>query len=264
MLRDPALSKVLHQNKVVEPGHDDRYGRACKTYFVVSGFAGLLFSHITLATLPRSFVHTASLSTGLAVACGLGLGVLAYLAKRAYKMQYAHERSREQWEMQNFADGERKEMTALFEAQGLRSGDAKLVVDTMSKEEYSDFFVDLMMMQEIGMTDPEIEPSAIQTACIVTTTFVSLALWPIFAWFLARWLDVVSEPISTMQLLQLLVVSSTAVIICAHFVMDGLLLPELKLGALYSFLFATSVSCALVASFVHQTMTSFLSNTASV
>jgi len=263
MLGDPALSKVLHQNKVIEPGHDDRYGRACKNYFIVSGFAGLLFSHIVLATLPRSFVEAASVSTGLALACGLGFGVLAYLVKRSYKMQYGQERSRESWEMENFPDGERKEMVELFQAQGLSTADATLSIETMSKDEYKNFFIDLMMMQEIGMSDPELEPSAAQTASIVSSAFVMLALWPSFVWIIARWLALVSEPIQDAQLAQLLFMSSTAVIVCAHLVMDGVLLPEQKFGALYIALFATSVFCAFIACFVQKAAISFFSNVVS-
>eukprot|EP00656_Telonema_subtile_P021432 TRINITY_DN2246_c0_g1_i1.p1 TRINITY_DN2246_c0_g1~~TRINITY_DN2246_c0_g1_i1.p1 ORF type:complete len:290 (+),score=45.36 TRINITY_DN2246_c0_g1_i1:78-947(+) len=259
MLGDPALSKALHQNKVVEPGHDDRYGRALKNSFIMSGFGGLLFSHVLIASLPQTFAEVAATTAGLAVSCGFALGVLSFLSKRSYKMQYHHERSRELWEMENFPDGERQEMVELFEAQGLSTADSKSAIATMSKEEYKNFFIDLMMMQEIGMQDPDLEPSALQTATIVSATFSLLALWPIFVGALARWMGFLPEPVTTVQLGQLLFLSSTAVMVAAHFVMDGVLLPEQRFGPLYLSLGATSVCCVFVSSFVREVGASCMS-----
>merc|ERR1719178_100389 len=103
--------------------------------------------------MPETLVTVGSMVVGIA----LGFGVLCYLAKRSYRITFEHERSREQWEMDNFPDGERSEMVELFEAQGLNKVDATMVIDVMSKPEYSKFFVDLMMMAEIGLPDPRHE-----------------------------------------------------------------------------------------------------------
>eukprot|EP00658_Telonema_sp_P-2_P012914 TRINITY_DN14916_c0_g1_i2.p1 TRINITY_DN14916_c0_g1~~TRINITY_DN14916_c0_g1_i2.p1 ORF type:complete len:274 (-),score=53.70 TRINITY_DN14916_c0_g1_i2:389-1210(-) len=222
LMGDPALSKQLHQNQVVEPGHDDRYGRACKTSFVMAGFGGTLLSHLLLYLLPGTFAQVASRASALAIACGIGLAVLCFIQKRSYKLLYDHERSREQWEMENFPDGERKEMTELFEAQGLSPEDAELAIATMSKEEYTPFFIDLMMMQEIGMSHPESEPSALQTACIVGATFICMALWPAFVGITLQLLEVFQEPVSRLNFCGMLLGSSTAILVVVHLAVSAL------------------------------------------
>lgn len=257
MLGDPELSKELHQNQVVEPGHDDRYGRACKTYFVLSGFGGLLFSHLMLATLPGPFIACCPRAGSLIVAVGLVLGVLAYLSKRSYKLQYDHERSRESWEMENFPDGERKEMIELFEAQGLDKHDATTTINTLSKDEYKPFFIDLMMMQEIGMANPALEPNALYTGAIVGATFICVGFWPIFIAVLAQWWGFVQDPVSSSQMMGLLVISSSLMMMVVHAGMDCIL-PQHHSIRLYFVLALTSAISILVAHNVQENLKSFL------
>ena len=47
--------------------------------------------------------------------------------------QYNRERQREEWELENFPQGEREEVIALCVSQGVAQPDATLVVDTLFK-----------------------------------------------------------------------------------------------------------------------------------
>ncbi|KDO16521.1 hypothetical protein SPRG_17732, partial [Saprolegnia parasitica CBS 223.65] len=61
------------------------------------------------------------------------MGMGDYLSTQAETDLINHERSRELWEMENFPEGEKAEMIELYEAKGISSEDAKIVVDTLSK-----------------------------------------------------------------------------------------------------------------------------------
>lgn len=51
--------------------------------------------------------------------------------------------------MENYPEGEVREMIDIYESRGMSPEDAKLVIETMAK--YKDFFVDVMMQQELEL-----------------------------------------------------------------------------------------------------------------
>jgi len=55
--------------------------------------------------------------------------------------------------MDNYPEGEIKEMIEIYEKRGMDKEDAVLVVETMAK--YKDFFVDVMMKEELELQVPE-------------------------------------------------------------------------------------------------------------
>jgi len=257
-LKDPELSKTLHQTALIEPGHDDRYSRACKTAFVLSAIGGLLVNHLLMIALPlptlsERITHTVSLGLGIAVI----VGVLTFLVKRSYKMQFDHERKREQWEMENFPSGEIKEMIDLFTVQGMSTKDATLAIETMAK--YERFFVDLMMMQEIGMSDPQLEPSPLLTGFIAAGTFTSTLLWPVFLVLLARWFGWVQEPGTQLQ--GVLFGSSIMIMSSMRLVMDSDLLPQQRFGPSTVAVFATAVCSVCLAMSTKQATITLLAAT---
>ena len=58
--------------------------------------------------------------------------------------------------LENCFDGEVREMVELYMERGMKKDDANEVVSRMAK--YKDFFVDLMMLEELGMLRPECTP----------------------------------------------------------------------------------------------------------
>jgi len=261
MLQDPELSKTLHQKTLIEPGHDDIYGRACKTTFVVSAMGGLLVCHLLMVTLPLSTLREViSVTVGVGLGFSVLVGALTFFIKRSYTMQYDHERKREQWEMENYPTGEINEMIDLFTVQGMSNEDATITINTMAK--YEPFFVDLMMMQEIGMSDPALEPCPFLTACIAAGTFASTILWPVFMVLLARWFGWVQEHHSTIQLLQVLCGSSVVLLSSMRLVMDSNLLPQQHFGPLLAAVFATAASSICLAISARQAMDSLFADTA--
>ena len=85
------------------------------------------------------------------VADALSMGVGDALSSKAEMEVAQREKAREAWELDNYPEGEIKEMVELYVGKGLEQADAELIVNTMAK--YKDFFVDVMVKDELGM-DP--------------------------------------------------------------------------------------------------------------
>lgn len=77
------------------------------------------------------------------------MGVGEFLSSKATNEWILSERRREEWEMENYPDGEIQEMIDIYQQKGMSHDDAKLVIETMAK--YKDFFVDVMMAEELEL-----------------------------------------------------------------------------------------------------------------
>jgi DNA damage-binding protein 1 len=77
------------------------------------------------------------------------MGCGEFLSSKATNEWILSERKREEWEMDNYPDGEIKEMIDIFKSKGMSTEDSTIVIVTMAK--YKDFFVDLMMEQELEL-----------------------------------------------------------------------------------------------------------------
>ena len=135
-----------------EPGHlsGDRSVRKSFIYAGVDGIAAacVLYAVGSAAGLDGGALLRV-LSGGLA-----GLAAAATLREfqriAARNSDYAHEHARERWELRNYAEGEIKEMREVYVSRGLTEADAASVVDILSR--HSEFFVEIMMVQELGLT----------------------------------------------------------------------------------------------------------------
>jgi len=82
----------------------------------------------------------------------LSMGVGEFLSSKAESEWILSERKREMWEMDNYPDGEIQEMIDIYEEKGMSRADAKIVVTTMAQ--YKEFFVNIMMAEELELTVP--------------------------------------------------------------------------------------------------------------
>lgn len=93
------------------------------------------------------------------------------------------EKRREQWEYKNYKEGEVKEMVILFHQRGMGKEDAELVVRKMA--EYEDFFIDLMVTEELGLSLPdEDEASLLKDAFAMFVSFLLFGTFPLVPFFL--------------------------------------------------------------------------------
>lgn len=93
------------------------------------------------------------------------------------------EKRREQWEYKHYKEGEIKEMVVLFHQRGMGKEDAELVVRKMA--EYEDFFIDLMVTEELGLSLPdEDEASLLKDAFAMFISFLLFGTFPLLPFFL--------------------------------------------------------------------------------
>ena len=81
------------------------------------------------------------------------MGVGEFLSSKAENEWILSEREREEWEMENYPSGEIAEMVEIYENRGMSHEDAVSVIATMAK--YKEFFVDVMMTQELELQVPD-------------------------------------------------------------------------------------------------------------
>jgi DNA damage-binding protein 1 len=123
---------------------------------IFGGLDGILTSFAIVAgaaggNLSSSVVLILGFSNIFADALSMGVG--EFLSSKAENEWIMSERRREEWELENFPEGEIKEMVEIYESRGMSKEDAELVIITMAK--YKDFFVDVMMTQELELQVPD-------------------------------------------------------------------------------------------------------------
>jgi hypothetical protein len=121
---------------------------------------GLIFSHVGFVAPSNLFLQQifhfpsgvagADFDPNVAVVLGfanligdaLSMGVGDYLSERAEIDFAINEKRREEWEVENYIEGEKKEMVELYVGKGMSEDDATTVIDVMAK--YPKIFVDTM------------------------------------------------------------------------------------------------------------------------
>ena len=191
--RDGNLSRAAHsipsgtQSQTgavyLEPGHAGGERSVMKSfvYGAIDGVSAVCVLFALSSACQADVTQLRLLLTGgiAGLAAGCTLRELGRFGAR--NDEFAHERKREAWELTNFAEGEIKEMQELYVAKGLSAKDSALVVDVLAGNK--EFFVDLMMAQELGLTPPDSEPRA--NASAAGLGFIAFALIPVASVFLA-------------------------------------------------------------------------------
>jgi VIT1/CCC1 family predicted Fe2+/Mn2+ transporter len=151
---DAAASRLYHDTQSAsEDGHQTG-GDALKS-IIFGGLDGILTSFAIVAgaagaRLKPAVVLTLGVSNILADALSMGVG--EFLSGKATNEWILQERAREEWELENYPRGEINEMIEIYKRRGVSHDDAALVIGILSK--YKDFFVDLMMQQELELQVP--------------------------------------------------------------------------------------------------------------
>lgn len=158
---DAAASRAYHQKKQEGGGeeskeaHQQEGGKLKPIIF--GGLDGILTSFAIVAGAAGGRLEpTVVLILGFSniFADALSMGVGEFLSSKANNEWILSERARENWEMENYPEGEIAEMIEIYEERGgMSHEDAVLVITTMAK--YKDFFVDIMMTQELELQVPE-------------------------------------------------------------------------------------------------------------
>ena len=118
---------------------------------VFGGLDGILTSFAIIAGshgAKLSPVSMLALGVSNVLADALSMGAGEFLSSRSYNaVRHEGARARGMAELSNYPAGEIAEMVELFVARGMSREDAQVVIQRMAK--YKDFFVDLMMTEEL-------------------------------------------------------------------------------------------------------------------
>lgn len=182
--RSTELSKLAHQGgsvRCAEGGHQQE-GALIKS-IVFGGLDGILttFAIVSGATgggYSAGVILILGFSSKVADALAMGLGDA--LSSKA-EMEHIHrEREREFWEFDNYPEGEVMEMIDLYEKQGMSREDAELVVRLMS--EHRDFFVDIMMIEELGLLVPGEDENPWFDGFVTFCSFIFFGFFPLLGY----------------------------------------------------------------------------------
>lgn len=165
-------SKKLHLTGDHNFENHSKVGARLKS-LVYGGLDGIITTFAVVAGVEGADMESSViLILGFAnlVADGLSMAVGDFLSTRAENEYNLAERARESWELENFPEGEAREMIDIYKSKGLKEEDAEVVVRTLMKNK--EVFLDTMMKEELGIMEEEESP--IWSAL---TTFVSFLVF---------------------------------------------------------------------------------------
>lgn len=123
-------------------------------------------------------VVTAGLAEIAAGSIAMGLG--GYLAARSDAEHYAAEQTREEREVQQVPEEEKREVENVFREFGLSSSESMIIADALSKRPKA--WVDFMMRFELGLEKPE-PGRALSSALTIAVSYVAGGLIPLSPYF---------------------------------------------------------------------------------
>ena len=161
------------------PSSPSESGKYVKS-LVFGGLDGIITTFaVVAASVGGSLSTDVILLMGFAnlVADGLSMGFGDYLSSQAEFEYTRAEHKREKWELDNYPEGEKQEMVELYMKRGMTESDAQSVIEVMSK--YKNFFLDVMMVEELGLLPPDETDSPAKNGLVTFTAFVVFGFIPL-------------------------------------------------------------------------------------
>jgi len=194
-------SKLKHQKKfdldgqyeieIAKEKHKEEVGSFIKS-ITYGGLDGIITTFAIVAG-----VAGAGLSTGVVIimgfanliADGISMGVGDFLSEQAEQQYGKAEREREVWECENYLEGEKLEVVELWEKKGMAREDAEQAVEILSQ--YQDIFVDIMMVEELGILMDDEDPW--KHGVVTFISFLFFGFIPLIAYIIFIATDVEKE-----------------------------------------------------------------------
>lgn len=160
--------------------------------FVFGGLDGIVSTFALVAGLSGA---SATLSTLIAVGLAkvlsdaFSMGFGEYTSASAELENALLIKRREEWETENYEEGEVKEMAALYVEKGVTKEDALTILTIMAK--YKDLFVEHMMVMEHGMMAPDDSDrwAPVKQGIVCFVAFVVFGLVPLIGFIIVYLID---------------------------------------------------------------------------
>lgn len=149
------------------------------TFAVVAGVAG--------ASLTAGIV----LIMGFAnlIADGLSMAIGDYLSTKAEAEYQSTERKREEWEVDNYPEGEKQEMIELYMEKGISKDDATKMTDILSK--HKEAWINVMMVEELGIVEEDESP--LKNALVTFVSFLVFGFIPLLAYVISAFVPQINN-----------------------------------------------------------------------
>ena len=187
---DPEASKQAHTPGAREE-HQQERGQFIKS-IIYGGLDGIITTFAVVAGVAgASLEPSIVLILGFAnlIADGISMAIGDFLSTRAEQEYQSSEREREEWEVENYPEGEMQEMVELYQAKGVSRADAEAMVGILSKNRKA--WVDVMMVEELGIISSDESPMRNAVA-----TFLSFAVFgfvPLVAFVLGAFIPFIQN-----------------------------------------------------------------------
>ena len=183
---DAEASRKAHEDGGAPEEHQTGHGQYIKS-FVYGGLDGIVTTFAVVAGVVGADLSArVVLILGVAnlIADGISMAFGDYLSTKAENEYAAAERVRETWEVQNYPDGEKREMIELYTEKGISPEDAKIAVEALSKIEKP--WVDIMMVEELGLVENRESP--LKNALVTFGSFVFFGAIPVLIYIFAKFI----------------------------------------------------------------------------
>lgn len=179
---DIQASIAAHSTRAPER-HQQAHGQYIKSA-VFGGLDGIVTTFAVVAG-----VAGAQLTAGIVlimgfanlVADGLSMAIGDYLSSKSEQEYERAERRREEWEIEHYPEGEKKELVELYVDKGLSQQDAEAIVSILSKNKQA--WADVMMVEELGILGSDESP--LKSALVTFFSFALCGFIPILAYVMA-------------------------------------------------------------------------------
>jgi len=183
-LRDPTLSASAHSQALVPQNRETHSkGGAFIKSIVYGGLDGIVTTFAVVAGAAGggfgpNVVIVMGISSLLADAMSMGVGDA--LSSKAEVEVAKRERERERWELENFKEGEIREMIEIYENRGMSKEDAEVVMRICAK--YEPLFVDMMLVDELGIEPPDDSGTPWKDGLVTFGSFCFFGSFPLAAY----------------------------------------------------------------------------------
>lgn len=194
--KDVESSKNAHSVALLKGITPEKHGGPASDYLksiVFGGLDGIITTFaIVSASAGGDFGPSFILMMGFAnlIADGISMGFGDFLSSKA-ELDYAKlEYERESWEVDNGLEGEINEMVEIFTEKGMSKDEATEVITIFSR--HKKMFVDLMMVEELGIMPPDPADSPAKAGVVTMLSFFafgSIPLWFYIGFYAAGWED---------------------------------------------------------------------------
>ena len=191
---DSETSRQLHDRKLKKNGSNNveleidqteqhkAFGDYVKS-IIYGGLDGIITTFAIVAGISGADLETeVILVLGFAnlIADGLSMGIGDYLSEVSEIEYINSEKKREEWEFDNFKEGEIQEMIEIYREKGVSKSDAETILRTMAK--YKEFYIDHMMLQELELQPPSGDEEPAKGGLVTLLSFVAFGCVPLLSY----------------------------------------------------------------------------------